>query len=72
MNSLQEIERQEVIEQVLDATTWEEIEAATLLLDRWLAAHPDDLGMEDGYEQLALLKSGLMMEEKEAELVGAK
>ncbi len=72
MNTTLTMERQEVIEQVLDATTWDEIESASKLLDCWLLAHPDDLGMEDGYEQLSLLRSGLMAEAKTAEPVGAR
>jgi hypothetical protein len=50
------MQRQYVVEQVLNATSLPEIESATQALDAWLAAHPDDLGMEDGYEQLALMR----------------
>lgn len=53
-------ERQQVIEQVLDAATLEEVEAAISSLDGWMEAHPDDMGMEDGYEQLAIMKEGLL------------
>lgn len=53
-------ERQQVIEQVLNATTLEEVESAITLMDRWVEAHPDDVSMEDGYEQLAIMKEGLL------------
>jgi hypothetical protein len=62
--------RQQIVNHVLDATTLYEIEAATRALDEWLATHPDDTGLEDGYEQLALMKSAVLaMENIQAEPV---
>ena len=49
-------ERQRVLKQALDATTLPELEAATLTLDAWVAAHPDDIGIQDAYEQMALME----------------
>lgn len=49
-------QRQHLIEQVLDATTLSEIDAATTALRDWVAANPDDLGIVDGFEQLALMR----------------
>ena len=49
-------QRQCLIEQVLDATTLSEINSATTALRQWVAAHPDDLGIIDGFEQLALMR----------------
>jgi hypothetical protein len=58
MNSkANELERRRIIKQVLDATTLAEIKAATEALDEWLGIYPDDHGMEDGYEQLALMRN---------------
>lgn len=48
-------ERHRILMQALQATTLEEIEAAKHDLDSWLRAHPDDVGIEDAYEQFALM-----------------
>jgi len=60
-----EAERRRIIKQVLDATSLAEIEAATEALDGWLMAHPDDVGIEDGYEQLALMRNAVLAIESE-------
>jgi hypothetical protein len=49
-------ERSLLIAQVLGATTLAEIEEATKALQKWVADHPDDLGIVDGFEQLALMR----------------
>jgi vacuolar-type H+-ATPase subunit E/Vma4 len=49
-------ERQRIILQALSATSLAQIEAAEQALDAWLEANPDDLSMEDAYEQLALMR----------------
>ena len=49
-------QRQCLIEQVLDATSLPEINAATTALRQWVVAHTDDLGIVDGFEQLALMR----------------
>ena len=59
-------ERKRIMEQVLDATTLTEVKAATTALDEWMALHLGDQGMEDGYEQLALMKKGLLSEAEHA------
>lgn len=66
MNYISNPERKRIMEQVLDATTLTEVKAATTVLDEWMALHPDDQGMEDGYEQLALMKEGLLSEVEHA------
>jgi hypothetical protein len=49
-------ERQHILTQALDATTLSEIETATRELKQWVAAHPDDLGIVDAFEQLSLME----------------
>jgi hypothetical protein len=51
MNTL-EAEREKMLEQVLAARTPEAIAAAERLLDNWIAAHPEELGMRDAFEIL--------------------
>ncbi len=48
--------RERVINQVLDATTLPEIEAARHILREWMMAHPEEQGMRDGFEQLSLMQ----------------
>lgn len=50
-------ERQNLIRQVHQATTQEEVEAAWTALCAWKRAYPNDLGIEDGFEMLALLRT---------------
>jgi hypothetical protein len=44
------------MEQVLDATTLSEIEAARQALRDWIRAHPEDEDLSDSFEQLSLLE----------------
>ncbi len=44
--------RDRVTDQVLQANTLSEIEAAKQVLRDWLKAHPEEQGMRDGFEQL--------------------
>ena len=53
MTQLERAERDQVVSQVLAARTLPEVDAAERVLAGWLAAHPADIGMEDGFEQLA-------------------
>jgi hypothetical protein len=48
--------REILMEQILDATTISEIQAARQALRDWIAAHPRDEGMSDAFEQLSLLE----------------
>lgn len=48
--------RERVINQVLDATTLPEVEAARSILREWMASHPEEQGMRDGFEQLSLMQ----------------
>jgi len=50
------IQRQVLIERVLDATTLLEIHGARQALRDWIAVHPDEQGMSDAFEQLSLLE----------------
>jgi hypothetical protein len=54
-----DIQRELVIEKVLDATTLPEINDARRALREWLTAHPDEVGMRDGFEQLSLMEDAL-------------
>ncbi len=56
MNYLESKERQQLIVQVLTATTLPEITTATTALKHWVEEHPDDLGIIDGFEQLSLME----------------
>ena len=49
-------ERQRVLQQALNATTLLELDAAACALNTWVAAHPDDIGIQDAYEQMALME----------------
>lgn len=48
--------RDEVGDMALSATTLDEIHKARLALRSWMEAHPDDLGMADGFEQLYMME----------------
>ena len=57
MSSDLDRERQVLTEQVLDATTLDEVEAARRNLREWIAAHPEEREwMRDGFEQLAQIE----------------
>ena len=64
-----DIERQRVMEQVLDATTLAEIAAARQVLRDWLKMYPEEQGMRAGFEQLCLLEE--IAQEQETESVAA-
>lgn len=64
-----DIERQRVMEQVLDATTLPEIAVAKQVLRNWLKLHPEEEGMRAGFEQLYLLEE--IAQEQEAEYAAA-
>jgi hypothetical protein len=53
------LDRDVVIQKLLNATTVEEIESAESALRSWVAAHPGDLGMRDGFEHLAMLRDAI-------------
>jgi hypothetical protein len=60
-------ERQRIIELVLDARTLAEIEAATEELHAWLQLHPEDVGIQEGFESLSLMRD--IAEEQNAERI---
>ena len=49
-------ERDRLTNRVLDATTLPEIEAAQKALRDWIRRHPEDAGMRDAFEQLAMMQ----------------
>lgn len=49
------MEREQIITQVLSATSDEECRRAEVLIRNWMAVHPDDFGMLDAGEQLAMI-----------------
>lgn len=55
--------RERVCEQVLNADTLPEIEAAKQVLREWMQAHPDEQGMRDGFEQLYTIQEIIEAEE---------
>ena len=56
MDYAHNIPRQQLIQQVLGARSLAEIADATQALHRWLTQHPDDLGIVDGFEALAMMQ----------------
>ncbi len=66
-----EVERQRVMEQVLDATTLPEIAAAKQILRDWLKLHPEEQGMRAGFEQLYLLEEIAQKQEAERKAAAA-
>jgi hypothetical protein len=49
-------ERQMLLDQARQAISLTEIDQAIRDLKRWKQAHPDDLGIEDAFEPLALMR----------------
>jgi hypothetical protein len=58
-------ERQRILDQALDARTLVEIEKATQALREWVRCHPEDVGIQEAFEGLALMRD--IAEEQEAE-----
>ena len=58
-------ERERLLNQVLDARTLTEIDAATHALREWLRQYPEDTGLREGFEGLSLMRD--IAEEQEAE-----
>ena len=56
MSSTPDTARQQLIRQVRGARSLAEIGDATQALHRWLAQHPDDLGIVDGFEALSMMQ----------------
>jgi hypothetical protein len=48
--------RDELIDLILTARTDDELAAAEDAADRWMAEHPDDLGIVLAMEQLAMIR----------------
>ena len=65
MNEQLDSARDRVINQVLDADSLPEIEAAKHVLVEWMKAHPDEQGMRDGFEQLYTIQEIIEAEEAE-------
>ncbi len=64
--------RDQVIESILSAGTWEECQKAQDLLAQWMQAHPEDIGMLDAGETLMMTMDGLELRaEQEVQVVGA-
>lgn len=69
VNYAKDTARKQLISQVLSATTLEEIHQARQALRQWKQAHPDDLGIGDGFEQLYIMEDAVRIiaaEEQEA------
>ena len=62
---LQRPERQYIIDLVLDARTLPEIENAWQELRQWLRLHPEDVGIQEGFESLSLMRD--IAQEQQAE-----
>ena len=61
-----DLDRERLTNQVLDATTLEEIYSARRLLRDWIAKYPKEEGMSDAFEQLSLLEDVALEEAKPA------
>ena len=61
-----DIDRERLTNQVLDATTLEEIYSARNLLRDWISMYPEEEGMSDTFEQLSLLEDIALEEAKPA------
>ena len=55
--------RNEVINAVASAITWEECQDADHMLRQWMNAYPDDIMMRDAGEVLAMTMEGLEPDE---------
>lgn len=53
-------ERNDLLDQIDTARTLHDVHAARAALAAWLGAHPDDLGLRDGDEELSLLEEHLV------------
>lgn len=53
------MEREKVIDIVLNASTWEECQQARNMLSEWMQTHPDDWSMLDAGEALEMTMDGL-------------
>ena len=60
MNYTNDPYRQQVLTQALAARTPEQLATATCELNAWVAEHPDDLGIQWAYEQMALVKAAFL------------
>ena len=65
MNIADNPERKRILNQVLDARTIPEIDAATEILRAWVRRNPDDVGIVEAFGGLSLLRD--IAEEQEAE-----
>ena len=61
-----DLDRERLTNQVLDATTLEEIHSARHLLRDWILKYPEEEGMSDTFEQLSLLEDIALEEAKPA------
>jgi len=53
------MDRSQVIDTLLSASTWEECRKAQDILAQWMKAHPEDLAMLDAGESLEMTLDGL-------------
>lgn len=60
----QEQRRERLISMILSAKTLPEIAQTRQMLQDWLMVHPDDLGILDGFDHLAMSRS--LAEDREA------
>lgn len=66
MSSDVDMARELLTEQVLDATTLEEVQEAREALRDWIAAHPNEREwMRDAFEQLAQMEEIALVQEAE-------
>ena len=56
MNSADDATRQQLIHQVLRARSLPAIDEASHALTQWMQEHPEDQGMRDGFEALAMMQ----------------
>ncbi len=57
LTAIQQQQRERIVGLILSAKTLAEISEAKQILQEWMAAHPDDLGLTDGFDHLAMSRS---------------
>ncbi len=63
VNQAHEEARERLTDQVLNATTREEIASAWKALQEWIERFPEEEGMRDGFEQLSLMQDSIEIQE---------
>ncbi len=73
MNYLDDPQRQQILTRALSARTTQHLASVSEELNAWIAAHPEDKGIQWAFEQMALVELALQENSAPAvrEVVGA-